>query len=99
MKCAQGDVQGFGDLIGSAAGMMENEIQYRIAYFNGCSGGVLFQGVQDFVKHKVDENSAIIFGTAGIDSPVVFWLVIVNHRFNGQVLKFQRPLKLRLLKL
>ena len=78
--------------------MMENEIQYRIAYFNGCSGGVLFQGVQDFVKHKVDENSAIIFGTAGIDSPVVFRLIVMHHRFNGQMLKFQRPLKSPLLK-
>ena len=99
MKCAQGDIQSSGDLIGSAAGVMENEIQDRIAGFNGCSGGVLFQGVQDFVKYKVNENSAIIFGTAGIDRPVVFRLIVMHHRFDRQMLKFQRPLKPRQLKL
>lgn len=40
---------------------------------------MLSQGVQDFVKHKVDENSAIIFCTDGIDRQIVLQLIIHRH--------------------
>ena len=76
-------------MIGSAAGMVDDEIQYWIASFNGCSGGVQLQSVQDLVKHKVNENAAIILCTAGIDRPIIFRLVVMHHRFNRKILKYR----------